>query len=419
MWDPYAEIETVVLPNGLTIYCSQWPNREFESAHFLIHSGSHHDPEQKPGVAHFVEHVVSYNGKETHDEKKAFFRPFGGRVNFGETRNVATKYGFMLPSDPNVFSRALDQFGHMLLGSKLKQDIESERTIIFAEFRRKFPSERSWLDFREELALLTQSGALAKMTSTLGTLDSIQNITQADLQVFYDAHYTPANMSVVCVGGMSVSEITALFEASPFARLIPGIRTPLLKIQKDVSKYVQRRKEVSALERNPLTNTTVCKFRTQGMIPGTFHSEIVCHASILLGKKLMQELREIRRWVYDVHVSHVSILGMYYVFGIACEGVELSVIDQVEDVIDEVISSLHQCEMEFHEMRQSIRAGYVYSDPTVNGITDGILDDLVVHQQIETITERRAMFETVSFQDMLSLLSFLEPDRRWTCITRP
>ena len=202
-------------------------------------------------------------------------------------------------------------------------------------------------------------------------------------------------MSVVCVGGMSVFEITALFETIPFTQWIPGTRTPLPKIQEQVGKYTERRKEVSSKERNPNTNRTACKFITKVLIPGTIHPDVVGHTSSLLGKKITRELREIRGWVYDVDVSFLNIQGTYYVLTILCDGVDPSVVDQVKDLIDVTIGSLHQSETEFHEMRQSIRAGHMYFDPTIDGIADGIITDLVTYQRIQTIAERRAAFEDV------------------------
>lgn len=419
MWDPYAEVQSVVLPNGLTIYCSEWPNREFEQFHFLIHSGSNQDPEDKPGIAHFVEHVVSSNSIETKVQMEEFFRPFGGRVDFGRTGSLSSKYAFMLPIDPSVIAGALHRFGHMLFGAKLEHEIEAERTIILAEFRRKYPSKRRWEDHVEETALLTHHGKLAKMEQNIGTIDSIQSITKADLQKFYDAHYTPANMSVVCVGGMSAPDVVSLFEASPFVQFIPGTRTPLPKVREDVGTYTQRRKEVLISERNPNVNRTNCKFTTKGMIPGTVHRDIVVQTLTLLEEKLTRELREIRGWVYHVDVSSVAVQRTYYVVTIFCDGVESSVIDQIEEVIDATIGSLHQHEREFHEMRQSIRAGFIYFDPSVDGIKEGIIDDLVLLQRIRTIVERRASVEAVTFQDVLDLLPFLASENRWTCITRP
>ncbi|MBI5816884.1 MAG: hypothetical protein HZB09_00460 [Candidatus Yonathbacteria bacterium] len=43
----------------------------------------------------------------------------------------------------------------------------------------------------------------------------------------YDKHYTPANISIVGVGGMTLSEIVALLSESPFAINKDGAKTPL------------------------------------------------------------------------------------------------------------------------------------------------------------------------------------------------
>ena len=80
--------------------------------------------------------------------KRKRFRPFGSRVDFGRTGAASSKYSFM-SNRSIVFARSQSIWSHASWAT-LEHDIESERAIILAEFRRKFPSERSWLDSREE-----------------------------------------------------------------------------------------------------------------------------------------------------------------------------------------------------------------------------------------------------------------------------
>ena len=61
MYDPYADFEKATLPNGLQVYAAYWPDRPWQYVGFVLHSGANTDPEDLPGVAHFVEHLVSRN----------------------------------------------------------------------------------------------------------------------------------------------------------------------------------------------------------------------------------------------------------------------------------------------------------------------------------------------------------------------
>ena len=419
MWDPYAEVQSVVLPNGLTIYCSYWPGRAFEIIECIIHSGADQDPDGKEGLAHFVEHVVVENGIEPHALTQQFFREHGDRVNFGTTEPAATKYGFCLPADRNILAEALHRFGHRLFGAELTKEIEEQRLIILAEFRKKFPSQKRWEDFLEGHALLTRDGRLWKGGNGLGTEETIQLIAQSDLQEFYDAHYTPANMSIVCSGGVPLSELVSLFEASPFAKMIPGKRTALQPIMTEVGDYSSRRKEVSVSEKNQGAGRNTCRYETHALVPGTYAWPAVLQLCDLFGDRLHQELRESHHLVYAVNVSLSRVNGTYYAIGVTCEGIALHAIERVEELVDQTIMTVSNHEAICQRQRQTARSGRIYFDPTVEGIAKGMIGDLITYQRIKTRQEDIDASDAVTFQDVLNVLPFLAPEKRWTKITRP
>lgn len=419
MWDPYAEVETVVLSNGLTIYCSYWPGRAFEIIECIVHSGSDQDPERKEGLAHFVEHVATQNGAEPFSETEKFFCSYGNRVCFGETGLLATKYGFCLPTDSNILAEALCRFGHMLLGAKLIKKIKAQRLIVLAEFRRKFPTKKRWEDFVEDRGLETRDGNLGKMIYNLGTESSIQSITSSDLQEFYEAHYTPENMSIVCSGGVSLNELINLIENSPFSKQITGTRTSTRSVIVDVGEYESRRKIVNISKQNTGEKRKTCRFETRALIPGIFLKEAIVQFKVLLAKRLLDELRESLKLVYHVNVFLSSMYGTFFELKIICEGIEITAIDQFEKKVDHVISTLSNYEDIFQQQRQAEFFGRMYFDPTIGGTADYLISDLVMLQRFVTLKEKREASDVITFQDVLAVVSMITPEKRWTKITRP
>src|SRR4051812_30555915 len=116
MWDPYAEFETAVLPNGLTVYAAHWPNRPWQYVDFIIHAGAKDDPVGLEGLHHFMEHLVSLNMYRSRSKFENFFLDAGGSVHLGSSRFLATQYGFSLPTDKRKLSKAFQLLGEMLLG---------------------------------------------------------------------------------------------------------------------------------------------------------------------------------------------------------------------------------------------------------------------------------------------------------------
>ncbi|MCX6736974.1 MAG: insulinase family protein, partial [Candidatus Parcubacteria bacterium] len=200
MFDPYADFKKTTLPNGLAIHALRWPNRPWEAIGILVHSGAEHDPIGFEGLAHFVEHLVSENANIPKKEMNTFFEKYGGMVDFGATGYPYAHYRFFLPALKNILAKAFSMFGHMLISAKLKNFIERERKIIINEFHCAYPAKFQFdLDMQKHRALYSDSW-LGRFTRPLGNPESIGLITQKELQSYYDAHYTPANISIVGVG---------------------------------------------------------------------------------------------------------------------------------------------------------------------------------------------------------------------------
>jgi len=419
MWDPYVEMQSVVLPNGLTIYCSYWPGRTFEIMEFLVHSGSNQDLDGKEGLAHFVEHLVSANGTKPHEEIHDFFRIYGDRVNFGRTNPMATTYGFCLPADRSVLEEALTLFGGCLLGAKLTAELEKQRAIILAEFRRAFPTQKGWQNFLEREALATRDGSLGKAMSILGTETTIASMTQHDLQAFYDAHYTPSNMSVVCSGGVAFDEIVALFTSGPFAQKLPGRRTPCPEPIANVGAYTVSRKEVSLADENPNAERIAGKFITRALVPGTVSSLAAGHLKGLLINRLNEELRERAHLVYHVRVEMLFLSRQYFELKIVCDGIDPSLLNQLEEIVETTILTLKDHEVVYAREKKTQQQGRIYFDPTVEGVAKKVIQDVIHLQRVQTRQEEWMEFDAVTFTDVIQIVPYITADKRFTKIVRP
>jgi predicted Zn-dependent peptidase len=299
MWDPYSEFQSAVLLNGLTIHSAHWPGRPWEAVGFLIHSGAKHDPVGLEGLAHFVEHLISCNSEVSKNDIKVFFDDFGGNVNLGMTGYINTEYRFFVPADKAVLSRAFSMFGKMLLSSSLEKSIERERKVIFGEFNLRYP-------FRHKFELATRAHKaiypgdwLERFTSPLGSPESVGLISEGDLQSYYDTHYTPANISIVCVGGMKLAELVEIISESSFSIQKKGTRT-LLPIPLDEVSLPSETCHVEYVSKYTTSITEVIQYESIAKIPGKIDSCVVRFVAEILDKLLNEEVREKRAWTYSI-----------------------------------------------------------------------------------------------------------------------
>jgi len=417
IWDPYAEFESATLPNGLSVYAAHWPGRPWEAMGFLIHSGAEHDPAGLEGLSHFVEHVVSKNVGISQKEMKAFFEDYGGWVTLGSTGYPETTYRFFVPAEKTVLERVFSMFGEMLLSAKLEKSIERERQIIIGEIYSEYPTKVTFdLKVRERRALYAGYW-LERFVLPFGNPESVGRITQSDLQSYYDTHYTPANMSIVGVGGMQLSGLIELLSESPFAMSKAGTRTPL---PIPVTHFVppSETRHVLEVSKYFTEQIDVGRYWSIAKIPGNINGLVIRIMKAMFDKTLNEEVREKRAWAYTVD-SFLSDFRHFHAFAIGCKGLALKALDEIEEVIESCIASMTDREDLFKRVKHRALMGGLMIDPTGRGVCNDALYYLAYVQRIITLAEIRDDLEHMTMSDVRGALQWLRPEWRWTLITRP
>ena len=334
------------------------------------------------------------------------------------TSYPSTQYRLFVPTDKVVLARAFSIFGHMLLSAKLEKCIERERHVITGEFRRYYSSKLEFdLGVRERKALYAGDW-LERFVIPLGSPESIGRITQSELQSHYDTYYTPANISIVGVGGMKLLELVELLSESAFAIRKEGVRTPIPSLVTDVAPPSENRYifEMSKhIDGPPLEAGT---YRSVAKIPGNINGRAIHIMKKMLNELLNEEVRERRAWAYAIGSSRHFFRHLYE-FSISCGGLALEAIDGIEEVVEACIVSTGDREDLFEQAKRRTLVIIRMIDPTGKGICDGALEDLADDHRIISIAEIIRDLERVTMGDIRSLLRYLRPERRWTLIVRP
>lgn len=419
MWDPYAEFQSETLPNGLAVYAAHWPEKPWEAMGFIVHSGAEHDPIGLEGLAHFVEHLVSSNASVSEEEMTAFFENCGGTVDLGNTGYPATKYRFFAPADKTILSKAFSMFGYMLLSARLEKSVEHERQIIDNEFCKEYPDTFKFdLNVREQKALYTGCW-LERFVLPFGNQESIKRITQSDLQSYYDANYTPANMSIVGVGGITLAELVSLLNKSPFAMSKNGLRTPLPIQTSSVNPPLETRYVFEVSEHiTTQSPSKIGSYRSVAKIPGNAKEMAIKILREIVEVMLYEEVRKKRAWVYSIKCSRHNFRH-FHEFSIGCPALAPKALDEIEEIVEYCIASVENREDLFEQTKQRILASCRMVDETGASIRNGALIDLAEYQRIVSLAEYIAKVEQITMSDVYNLLKWLRPEQRWTLIVKP
>ncbi len=204
--------------------------------------GSHAEPEQLPGLAHLLEHLL-FMGSEGYPQPGSFparIARWGGRFN-ASTGNQATRYFFSLA--PAGLDESLHQLADMLAAPCFDPlQVASEREVIEAEYRTRLAD-----DALHEQAALAQVFNPAHPLSrfTAGNRQSLRGTPEAlasALHHWHGRHYRAGSMALVIHAPHSPEQLRQLAErtaaqlpagAAEQPRLPPLFRDGALPIQLD------------------------------------------------------------------------------------------------------------------------------------------------------------------------------------------
>ncbi len=416
-WDPYSEFRSATFSNGLEIHALKM-DRPWQRLNVVVHSGSVQDSAGKEGTAHFVEHLVSKNTTTSYEALRDYFNNNGGGAMFGATNFWNTQYRFFIPKKEAVMAQSLEYFGEMLLGLKLKRNIERERDVILNEFIKKYP-----ITFRYDIELRAHKALhaglpLERILTPLGSSDTIKVITEEDVQEYYDTNYTPKNMSIVAVGGYSLEEICDFLSESRFAVLMPGERKamrPLKRFPKMPENFLELKLSdyvaLSAIEK-------FASYESSFKIPLSISETAISILGGMLNELLDHEIRQKEAWTYNIRTSsHFYV--QYYKFNVACSSFSLKAVDLIEERIDSIITSIPSNEGLFKKIKKNKLAGVYMSDEDGSTILTEAVTDLFYRGGIKPLTASIENIERVTFAEVCSILQFWKKENRWTMITRP
>ncbi|WP_293313681.1 M16 family metallopeptidase [Pedobacter sp. UBA5917] len=196
------EYNVHTLPNGIRLL--HVPSASAIShACIIINTGSRDEPENKAGLAHFIEHLIF---KRT--EKRSTNQILNRLESVGADLNAYTtkEYTCVHASFLNPYlDRTLDLFNDIIFHSTFpEEEMDKEKSVILDEISSYLdqPEEAINDDFED---MLFAGHALGN--NILGTTDSVQNFTREDVINFIKANYRTNEIVVAVLGNYTLNSV--------------------------------------------------------------------------------------------------------------------------------------------------------------------------------------------------------------------
>ena len=219
--DGTGAVRRTVLPGGLRVITETLP--AVRSAAFGIWAGvgSRDEGPAHAGATHYLEHLL-FKGtrKRTALEISATMDAVGGELNAFTGKEYTCYYARVLDADLPL---AIDVLSDMVTSSLIEsKDVDAERGVILEEIamNEDDPSDTVHEAFVRQLFGDTPLGR-----PILGTVDSINGITQDQIAEHYRARYTPDHLVVAAAGRLDHDAVVRQAEQA-FRHVLDGAAQP-------------------------------------------------------------------------------------------------------------------------------------------------------------------------------------------------
>ncbi|KAJ3020429.1 UNVERIFIED_CONTAM: Insulinase (Peptidase M16) [Siphonaria sp. JEL0065] len=217
----------LTLENGLDVLLVSDPETDRASAAMDVNVGYLYDPDEAPGLAHFLEHLL-FLGTEKYpreNEYSQYLSDVGGGYSNAYTAAENTNYYFEVSADkPTILEGALDRFAQFFLRPRFDESCTDRELIAVDSEHKKNVQEDDWR-FQQLEQDLSKEGHIYRKFGT-GNIDTLKVVpetqglkTRAMCIDFYNTYYSANIMKLAVLGKESLDQLQIWVE-SKFSEII-------------------------------------------------------------------------------------------------------------------------------------------------------------------------------------------------------
>lgn len=205
-------------PNGLVVLTERMPHLRSAAAGFWVKTASAHEPKEKMGVSHLLEHMV-FKGTDTRSAQDiaVALESRGGSLDAYTGRDHTTYQARVLDADLPL---ALDILTDLVRRPVLRDaDLALERNVVLEEIA-------TVEDTPDDLVFDLHAAELWREHTygyrILGTRETVAALTAADLKALHDRTYLPRQLVFAAAGNVDHEDVLALLGKAGWFDAEPG-----------------------------------------------------------------------------------------------------------------------------------------------------------------------------------------------------
>jgi insulysin len=205
--DDKSVSRSFVLENGMKVLLVSDPKFNVSAASLEVQVGSLKDPENRPGLAHFLEHMLFLGTGKFPDveEFPVYLEKHGGYSNAytGEDRT-----NYHLEVQHEAFKGALDRFSRFFIDPLFSSEyIQKEINAVDSEHQKNLEQD-GWRQMQLFRSFYRKDHP-ANHFST-GNEETLKGVTQEEFVKFYNSYYSANRMCLVLLSNKGLDELESM-----------------------------------------------------------------------------------------------------------------------------------------------------------------------------------------------------------------
>lgn len=399
-----TDYQLYTLPNGIRVMYKH-ASSPITHCCFLVNAGSRDEPEQKEGLAHFIEHLL-FKETERRSTSQILNRLelVGADLNAYTTKEYTCIHASLL--NPHL-ERTIDLFEDILFHSTFPEDeLEKERGVILDEIASYLdqPEEAIQDDFED---MLFKGHAIGK--NILGTPESVGKITATDMRGFMAANYNTSEMIFAVYGDYDMKKIVTLAN-----KYLAGIAA-------NYTKKHRIKPPINAAERIVLAkpiSQTHCVMGNQAY--SSSHPDkygLLLLNNILGGmgmsNRLNMEIREKHGIAYTIESNYTSLTdtGMFSIYF----GTDAEKTDKAMRLVNKELKKLRDNQLgtlQLHQAKQKFIGQIALAEENRMSLIISMAKSLLDLNTVDTLDQVFDKINTVTAQQLLKISNEILDDKQ-------
>jgi len=404
------ETAKIRLENGLEAVIVSDPSIDQSGAALSVEVGSWSDPDEYPGMAHFLEHML-FLGNKAYPEEDEFFKyifDHGGGIN-AYTAPDRTVYIFSVNNAD--FLPAMDRFSNFFISPLfLTSGINRELNAVDQENDKNIENDgwRYWMIMK---ATGNQKHPNAKFST--GNADTLGNIPRSAVKAWFETHYDASAMHLFVYSSLPMDELkkAVTHDFSPITN--SGLTNP-----PNVAKLLSKDQEGHKLYINPIKDLRSLEMTWE--LPTSLGYDLEGKSAELLSEILSKKtdgsllsLLKKEEIAESLSVRSEQISKENYLFVISINLTKYGVlkVDQAIERTFEMLGALRRdgiAPYHFDEMKKSQQLGYEFQSRSdafsyVSQSAHALVDEPISTFPQKTYTPSE--FEPKKMEKLLAILS--------------